>query len=405
MKKLVIIPGGFHPFHAGHKALYDAARAAWPSAEIYIAATADTSNRPFPFGVKQKLAHVAGIPLHRFIQVKSPFRANEITQHFDPKDTVLIFARSDKDRDQGPQAGGIKKDGSPAYIQPYKRNMLEPMSQHAYMAYLPTVQFGPGMTSATEIRAKWPGMTPEQKAKLVNGLYPATEGNAKLTDVTVRMLDHVMGASEPQAVKEDEVDEAWLINDPDAGHLIAPDGGMGTWNEETLVSNLTQKFQSMQEMLQNKNYDSLEYVLYKGGVVESMVKALAQYSKFMDKQGRRPIAKGREIDLSQVNENPDYLDEGDIIPFTGAQAPANLDRAREIAHKMVSLIKSETVKDPALEIAPLRQDLKDLGFRVRLSNKGFELVHIATPWSAVIDAMGQPTTKQLESYISRIKKI
>ena len=54
MKKLVIIPGGFHPYHAGHKALYDAAVDAFPTADIYVAATADTSTRPFPFKVKQK---------------------------------------------------------------------------------------------------------------------------------------------------------------------------------------------------------------------------------------------------------------------------------------------------------------------------------------------------------------
>ena len=53
MKKLVIIPGGFHPFHAGHKALYDAAREAFPSADVYVAATADTSSRPFSFELKK----------------------------------------------------------------------------------------------------------------------------------------------------------------------------------------------------------------------------------------------------------------------------------------------------------------------------------------------------------------
>jgi len=194
MKKLVIIPGGFHPFHAGHKALYDAARAAFPSAEIYIAATADTSNRPFPFPIKEKLAQLAGIPPHRFIQVKSPFRAEEITQHFDPTDTQLIFVRSEKDTGTQPQAGGIKKDGSPSYLQPYKRNGLLPMSQHAYMAYLPVVQFGPGMTSATEIRAKWPSMPMGEKINLVNQLYPATLNNDKLTKVTVKLLDQGMGA-------------------------------------------------------------------------------------------------------------------------------------------------------------------------------------------------------------------
>jgi hypothetical protein len=338
MKKLVIIPGGFHPFHAGHKALYDAAREAFPSADIYVAATADTSNRPFPFEVKQKLARIAGVDGHRFIQVKSPFQAKEITQHYDPKDTVLIFARSEKDREQQPLAGGIKKDGTASYLQPYKRNNLQPMDQHGYMVYLPTVQFGPGMTSATEIRAKWPGMDEEQKTRLVKQLYPDTQVKTKLADVIVKMFDEVIGSeikefapmlgaalggavarsagagalgqlagrvagAEIASSMDSDIDEAVLINDPDAGHQIRPDGGMGTWDEASLKSNLAGKFTSMLQMLKSGDYERLHYVLQKGEVVDRMVQALAEYQAFMAKQGRRPIARGREIEMS------DYLDE------------------------------------------------------------------------------------------------
>ena len=249
MKKLVIIPGGFHPFHAGHKALYDAAREAFPSADVYVAATTDTSTRPFSFDLKKKLARIAGIDGHRFIQVKSPFRAEEITQHYDPRDTVLIFARSEKDREQQPQAGGIKKDGTAAYLQPYRRNGLEPMSKHGYMVYLPTVQFGPGMTSATEIRAKWPDMQPAEKVRLVQQLYPDTQQKTQLADVIVKMFDTVMAPVKPQP----EVAEAVLINDPDAGHLIQPDGGMGTYSEDALKQNLARKFASMLEMIRPVN--------------------------------------------------------------------------------------------------------------------------------------------------------
>ena len=303
MKKLVIIPGGFHPFHAGHKALYDAAREAFPSADVYVAATADTSTRPFSFDLKKKLARIAGIDAHRFIQVKSPFRAEEITQHYDPRDTVLIFARSEKDREQQPQAGGIKKDGTASYLQPYRRNGLEPMNKHGYMVYLPTVQFGPGMTSATEIRAKWPEMQPAEKVRLVQQLYPDTQQKTQLADVIVKMFDTVMAPPKAQP----EVAEAVLINDPDAGHLIQPDGGMGTLDEDSLKSNLAGKFSSMLQMLKSGDYDRLHYVLQKGEVVDRMVQALAEYQRFMAKQGRRPMARGREIDMSAMAE--DYIDE------------------------------------------------------------------------------------------------
>ena len=109
LKKVVIIPGGFHPFHAGHKALYDAAVAQFPKADVFIAATDDKSNRPFPFKLKKQLAGIAGIPAHRFVQVKSPFQPKEITGLYDPEDTQLIFVRSDKDSGVSPLPGGFKK--------------------------------------------------------------------------------------------------------------------------------------------------------------------------------------------------------------------------------------------------------------------------------------------------------
>jgi hypothetical protein len=283
--------------------LYDAAREAFPSADVYIAATADTSTRPFSFELKKKLARIAGIDAHRFIQVKSPFRAEEITQHYDPRETILIFARSDKDREQQPQAGGIKKDGTASYLQPYRRNGLEPMNKHGYMVYLPTVQFGPGMTSATEIRAKWPEMQPAEKVRLVQQLYPDTQQKTQLADVIVKMFNTVMAPQKAQP----EVAEAVLINDPDAGHQIRPDGGMGTYSEDTLKQNLARKFASMLEMIKAGEYDRLHGVLAKGQVVDAMVSALAEYQRFMMKQGRRPMARGREIDMGSVAE--DYIDE------------------------------------------------------------------------------------------------
>jgi hypothetical protein len=192
MKTVVIMPGGFHPFHAGHLSLYNAARQAFPGADVYVAATNDTSTRPFPFAVKEKLAQLAGVEPGRFVQVKSPFRAEEITQKYDPNNTALIFVRSEKDRSSQPRPGGTKKDGSAGYLQPLGRD-VKPMTQHAYMEYLPTVEFGPGITSASEIRAAWPGLNDRRKTALVMSLYPATQKNPKLASVVVQMLDAAIG--------------------------------------------------------------------------------------------------------------------------------------------------------------------------------------------------------------------
>ena len=194
MTQIVIMPGGFHPFHAGHYALYQSARKAFPKADVYVAATDDTSTRPFPFPVKEKLAQLAGVEPGRFIQVKSPFRAEEITTSYNPEKDVLIFVRSEKDANKPPQAGGVKRDGTPSYLQPLQgQTRYEPFAKHAYMAYLPTVEFGPGMTSATEIRNAWPTLNEKRKTALVMSLYPKTQTNSRLAANVVKMLDTALG--------------------------------------------------------------------------------------------------------------------------------------------------------------------------------------------------------------------
>ena len=177
--------------------MYNSARRAFPDADVYVAATDDTSTRPFPFAVKEKLARLAGVEPGQFVRVKSPFQAQEITQGYDPEDTVLIFVRSEKDQHKPPRAGGVKRDGTAAYLQPLSDD-AKPLTQHGYMAYLPTVEFAGGLTSASEIRGQWPAMTDQQKQALVNKLYPRTKNNARLTDTVMRLLDTAM-----QSVTED----------------------------------------------------------------------------------------------------------------------------------------------------------------------------------------------------------
>jgi len=209
MSTIVIMPGGFHPFHAGHAALYQSAQRAFPDAEVFVAATNDTSTRPFPFAVKEKLAKLAGVDAGHFVQVKSPFQAKEITSRFDPEKDHLIFVRSEKDADKPPLAGGVKKDGNPSYLQPLLgATRLEPFSKRAYMAYLPTVEFGPGMTSATEIRTAWPTLNEKRKTALVMSLYPDTQKNPKLAANVVAMLDTAIGGE----LEESKMIDAKMID-------------------------------------------------------------------------------------------------------------------------------------------------------------------------------------------------
>lgn len=297
MKKVVVMPGGFHPFHAGHKSLYDAAVKAFPDADVYVAATDDTSQRPFPFQTKQWLARLAGIPADKFVQVKSPFQAREVTSRYQDQadDTALIFVRSDKDKNERPQPGGVKKDGSPAYLQPLTKD-LKPMTQHGYVAYLPTVKFADGLTSATEIRQSWPDMEYNAKINLVNVMYPATKQNQRLAQQAVQAIDKgIMGTG---------IEEARLRNDPESGAIIYPDGGLGGYSASGLQRAVAEHLAQAVQFLKAGEFDKVEYILYQWGVVENKVRALKQYLEFMKRQGRRPMASGKEVDLGE-----DYVEE------------------------------------------------------------------------------------------------
>lgn len=224
------MPGGFHPFHAGHAALYQSALKAFPNADVYVAATNDTKTRPFPFEIKEKLAKVAGVQDGHFVQVRSPFQAKEITQNYDPEQDILVFVRSEKDRDEQPKPGGTKKDGSPAYFQPYTGKDLEPFGKHGYIAYLPTVEFGPGIKSATEIRNVWPKLDDRRKLAMVMSLYPKAQENQKLAQNIVKMLDLGMGTDEvaegrenlpPENFNADDINSLMRLRDLDQIKLQA----------------------------------------------------------------------------------------------------------------------------------------------------------------------------------------
>ena len=207
--------GGFHPFHAGHASLYQQAKEAFPDATVLVCATNVQSDRPFPFSLKKKLAQLSGVPPKDFIEVSRQFTVQDpaLAQRIgNPDDAIVIYVRSDKDRNEAPTPWKLGPDGKPPvgkkgkplsdYLLEYpsEGQPLEPASKHAYMAYLQTVEFGPGITSASEIRNTWPTLNDKRKLAMVMSLYPATKSNPKLAQNVVGMFDQVMGG---------QVDEGW----------------------------------------------------------------------------------------------------------------------------------------------------------------------------------------------------
>ena len=294
MSTIVVMPGGFHPFHAGHYALYKSAVDAFPGADVYVAATNDQSERPFPFSIKEKLAKVAGVAPGHFIQVKSPFKAEEITSKYDPNKDVLIFVRSEKDRNEQPKPGGIKKDGSAAYFQPYTGKNLQPFSKHAYFEYLPTVEFGPGFQHAKQIRGAWPTLNNSRKTAMVMSLYPATKQNPKLAANVVKLLDmgmagSVVTESTIKNIKEGRLSEPLYWSELDEGLSI--EGKMS----------IIEGYYSTGTLKESNSEDSMRYF-----------NALHKFSSTLVKNEKYVIAP-----LILVNDRIMTLDKPDYMQFVG----------------------------------------------------------------------------------------
>jgi hypothetical protein len=209
-KVVAVMPGGFHPFHPGHKSLYDWAVDTFGKPNVYVAATDDTKSRPFPFAIKQKLAAMAGVPTQRFIQVKSPFNALSYAGLLsDPENTALVFVRSEKDQTSHPKPDQIRKsDGQMGYIISYNGELEHGADMHGYMTYGPTIDFnfsGMDIKSASELRATWPEMDDESKAKAAELMYP---GNGETAS---KLLNDALGDPE---VPAEGVQEENNILDP-----------------------------------------------------------------------------------------------------------------------------------------------------------------------------------------------
>lgn len=176
-KTVVIYPGRFQPPHIGHMQAWKWLKDKFGDAYIATSDKVEPPRSPFNFNEKQRLLQFAGVPVDHIVQVKNPYQAAEIVSKYDPENTVLIFAISQKDMDEDPRFSfAPKKDGSPSYLQPYAKNQgsLQPLSKVGYVTTVPTFNFnvmGSPMRSATEFRANFARANDSQQAQMIKDLY------------------------------------------------------------------------------------------------------------------------------------------------------------------------------------------------------------------------------------------
>jgi len=157
-KVIAIYPGRFQPFGRHHHDAFRWLASKFGKENTFIATSGkvDPPKSPLSFEEKKQVISKYGIG-DMLVLVKNPYKAEEITQRFDPKDTALVFMVGEKDMQEDPRFKiGLKKDGTPGYFQRYvdPKNM-QGFDKHGYLVVAPHVSYeipGIGGMSGTNIR-------------------------------------------------------------------------------------------------------------------------------------------------------------------------------------------------------------------------------------------------------------
>jgi hypothetical protein len=200
-KVFVIYPGRFHPFHAGHKGVYNYLSTKFGGNDVYITTTGvvELPKSPFSFDEKKEMMMATGIPPNKILNVKNNYNLQSVSSQIpiNVERDSIIFAVSQKDMAEDPRFKNfVKKDGSPSYLQPMPKNesKLEPAIKHGYLITVPTTDFtvlGLPARSASQLRSQYTTLNPEQQKAFIVDLFGSY--NPKIHKILNNKLGNTSG--------------------------------------------------------------------------------------------------------------------------------------------------------------------------------------------------------------------
>ena len=223
---IAIYPGRFQPFGRHHAEAFKFLKGKFGDKNTFIA-TSDVVNPPkSPLNFKEKKEIVDKYGFGKnLVQVKNPYKAEEITSKFDPKTTAVVFMVGEKDMKEDTRFKiGTKKDGSPSYFQPYKPDTkMNGYIDNGYLVVAPHTSFkitGFGEMSGTTIRQALSSKTsPEQYKQLFTDIFGWYD--PKIADMLKKKF------SQPNSLKESAVFEKSLILEYLVYNLLTEGGAAG----------------------------------------------------------------------------------------------------------------------------------------------------------------------------------
>jgi cytidyltransferase-like protein len=297
-KVIVVYGGGFQPFHAGHMSSYEQAKRAFPAADFYVAASNDTKNRPIPFKDKQFLAQQAGVK-DNIVQVSQPVNPTEILKHYNPKKDILILVRSERD-----PVNYTKKDGSPAYYQPFKSikdcKPFNPEGGHGYVYVTKKHVFkinGEEVYSGSQIRSMYSKADDKGRKVIANGLYPKANKPVKVK----QLLDKYLGGLSEEFDVNDFFNELLIegVHDKGIFKVVFLAGGPGSGKDYVLDNTLAGH--GLTEINSDK---ALEFLMDKEGLDKTMPAS---------EQDKRDFVRGKAKNMTELRQKLALLGRNGLI--------------------------------------------------------------------------------------------
>jgi len=280
-KVIVVYGGGFQPFHQGHMSSYVESKRSFPRADYYVAASGDVKVRPIPFADKKFLAQQAGV-VDNFVQVTQPLNPQEIIKNYDENKDILILVRSEKDF-----VKYTKKDGSPAYYQPFVSiDKCKPFKQHAYIFMTKKKVFrvaGKQVDSGSQIRRRYMGADDTTKRQMIADLYPRAKQPAKIK----KLLDKYLVVQEDVDFEfEDLLTEG--VHDKGIFKAVFLAGGPGSGKDYVLSNTLDGH--GLTEINSDK---ALEFLMDKKGLDKTMPQS---------EKEARDLVRGRAKNMTELRQ-------------------------------------------------------------------------------------------------------
>ena len=177
---VAIYPGRFQPMGAHHAKTYKFLKSKFKDAYVATSGKVDLPKSPFSFAEKKKIIKSHGIS--KVVQVKSPYKAEEILKKYDPKTTAAVFMFGKKD------AGRLKGK----FFRPWKGKAEVGYKEGAYIIEAPHVSMnvpGYGEMSGTAIRKALGDkeLDKKEKLKIFKGIF----GHSKNYDLIVSKLERL----------------------------------------------------------------------------------------------------------------------------------------------------------------------------------------------------------------------